>query len=123
MAKLKVLYGELNEETLAAQAESLQKAGYQVQGSVGRKGVQEALSSGAFDLVILGPTLTRDDRHHLPYIVKKASKQTKVLVMHTDGSRHPYVDANIDTGEDMAHLLAKIAAVTGKAAAAAAGAR
>src|SRR5436309_2682784 len=123
MAKLKVLYGELNEETLAAQAESLQKVGYEVQPSVGRKGVQEALKSGSFDLVILGPTLTRDDRHHLPYMVKKASKQTKVLVMHTDGSRHPYVDGNIDTGEDMNHLLAKISAVTGKAAAAAAGAR
>ena len=124
MAKLKVLYGELNEETLAAQAESLQEAGYQVQVSVGRKGVQEALSSGAFDLVILGPTLTRDDRHHLPYMVKKASKQTKVLVMHTDGSRHPYVDGNIDTGEDMNHLLAKISAMTGpRTAAAAAGAR
>jgi len=124
MAKLKVLYGELNEETLAAQAESLRKAGYQVQPSVGRKGVQEALSSDAFDLVILGPTLTRDDRHHLPYMVKKASKQTKVLVMHTEGSRHPYVDGNIDTGEDMNHLLAKISAMTGpKTAAAAAGAR
>jgi DNA-binding NtrC family response regulator len=124
MAKLKVLYGEVNEETLAAQAESLRKAGYQVQPSVGRKGVQEALSSDAFDLVILGPTLTRDDRHHLPYMVKKASKQTKVLVMHTDGSRHPYVDGNIDTGEDMNHLLAKISAMTGpKTAAAAAGAR
>jgi len=124
MAKLKVLYGELNEETLAAQAESLRKAGYQVQPSVGRKGVQEALSSVAFDLVILGPTLTLDDRHHLPYMVKKASKQTKVLVMHTEGSRHPYVDGNIDTGEDMNHLLAKISAMTGpKTAAAAAGAR
>ena len=123
MAKLKVLYGELNEETLAAQTESLQKAGYQVQAVVGRKGVQDALISGSFDLVLLGPTLTRDDRHHLPYMVKKASKETKVLVMHTDGSRHPYVDGNIDTGEDMAHLLAKIAAVTGQAAAAAAGAR
>ena len=123
MAKLKVLYGELNEETLAAQAESLQKAGYEVQPSVGRKGLQEALKSGPFDLVILGPTLTRDDRHHLPYMVKKTSKQTKVLVMHTDGSRHPYVDGNIDTGEDMNHLLAKISAVTGKAAAAAAVAR
>ena len=123
MAKLKVLYGELNEQTLAAQVEALQKAGYEVQPAVGRKGVQDALGSGTFDLVILGSTLTRDDRHHLPYMVKKTSKQTKVLVMHTDGSRHPYVDANIDTGEDMAHLLAKIAAVTGKAAAAAAGAR
>jgi len=55
--------------------------------------------------------------------VKKSQKATKVLIMHTDGSRHPYVDANIDTGEDMAHLLVKIAAVTGKAAAAAAAAR
>jgi DNA-binding NtrC family response regulator len=123
MAKLKVLYGELNEETLAAQAESLHKAGYQVQPAVGRKGVQEALNAGTFDLVILGPTLTRDDRHHLPYMVKKSQKTTKVLVMHTDGSRHPYVDANIDTGEDMNHLLNKIAGVTGKAAAVAAAAR
>jgi DNA-binding NtrC family response regulator len=123
MAKLKVLYGELNEETLAAQAESLQKAGYQVQPAVGRKGVQEALNAGTFDLVILGPTLTRDDRHHLPYMVKKSQKTTKVLVMHTDGSRHPYVDANIDTGEGMNHLLNKIAGVTGKAAAVAAAAR
>jgi DNA-binding response OmpR family regulator len=124
MAKLKVLYGELNEETLTAQAESLQKAGYQVQPALGRKGVQDSLNSGTFDLVILGPTLTRDDRHHLPYMVKKSQKTTKVLVMHTDGSRHPYVDGNIDTGEDMQHLLAKIAAVTGaKAAAAAVGGR
>jgi len=122
MAKLKVLYGELNEQTLAAQAEALQKAGHEVQPAVGRKGVQDALGSGTFDLVILGPTLTRDDRHHLPYMVKKASKQTKVLVMHTDGSRHPYVDGNIDTGEDMDHLLVKISAVTGTAAAAAAAA-
>lgn|SRR5262249_13363912 len=123
MAKLKVLYGELDEETLAAQAESLQKAGYHVQAAVGRKGVQDALKAGTFDLVLLGPTLTRDDRHHLPYMVKKSNQQTRVLVMHTDGSRHPYVDGNIDTGEDMAHLLAKIAAVTGRAAATAASAR
>jgi hypothetical protein len=31
--------------------------------------------------------------------------------MHTDGSRHPYVDANTDTGEDMEHLIRKIAAL------------
>lgn len=123
MAKLKVLYGELNEEVLASQAAELQKAGHQVQTALGRKTVQEALNSGSFDLVILGATLTRDDRHHLPYMVKKSNKTSKVLVLHTDGSRHPYVDGNIDTGEDMQHLLAKITAVTGavKAAAAAAG--
>ena len=102
--------------------ESLAKAGYSVQKAVGRKGVQEALKAGSFDLVLLGPTLTRDDRHHLPYMVKKANKATRVLVMHTDGSRHPYVDANIDTGEDMEHLLAKIRTLEKpKAAGAAAG--
>jgi hypothetical protein len=122
MSKLKVLYGELNEQVLAAQAESLEKAGHKVQTAVGRKGVQDALkTTGAFELVILGPTLTRDDRHHLPYMVKKAQAGAKVLVMHTDGSRHPYVDGNIDTGEDMQHLLDKIAALYPRGAAATAG--
>jgi DNA-binding NtrC family response regulator len=121
MSKLKILYGELNEQVLAAQAESLQKAGHKVERAAGRKGVQDALKAGSFDLVILGPTLTRDDRHHLPYMVKKAQAGTKVLVMHTDGSRHPYVDGNIDTGEDMQHLLDKIAALYPRATAASAG--
>lgn len=108
---MKVLYGEQNEQVLASQAESLQKAGFSVQTAVGRKAIQEALKNGQFDLVILGPTLSRDDRHHLPYMVKKASATARVLVMHTDGSRHPYVDGNIDTGEDMEHLVKKIAAL------------
>ena len=120
MSKLTILYGELNEQVLAAQAEQLQKAGYKVQTAVGRKGVQEMLKAGSFDLVIIGPTLTRDDRHHLPYMVKKV-QSAKVLVMHTDGSRHPYVDGNIDTGEDMQHLLDKIAALYPRTAAATAG--
>ncbi|HZQ20871.1 MAG TPA: hypothetical protein VFA90_19435 [Terriglobales bacterium] len=110
MSKLKVLYGELNEEVLASQAAGLQKAGHNVKTAVGRKAVQEALNKDAFELVILGATLTRDDRHHLPYMVKKA-QTAKVLALHTDGSRHPYVDGNIDTGEDMQHLLAKINAM------------
>ena len=110
-ASMKVLYGEQNEQVLASQAESLQKAGFSVQTAVGRKDIQEALKNGQFDLVILGPTLSRDDRHHLPYMVKKASATARVLVMHTDGSRHPYVDGNIDTGEDMEHLVKKIAAL------------
>ena len=110
-ASMKVLYGEQNEQVLASQAESLQKAGFSVQTAVGRKDIQEAIKTGQFDLVILGPTLSRDDRHHLPYMVKKASATARVLVMHTDGSRHPYVDGNIDTGEDMEHLVKKIAAL------------
>ena len=111
MSKQKLLYGELNEEVLASQAAELQKAGYAVQTAIGRKGVQEAIKKEAFDLVVLGQTLSRDDRHHLPYMVKKAQRATKVLVLHTDGSRHPYVDGNIDTGSDMQHILDKISAM------------
>jgi DNA-binding NtrC family response regulator len=117
----KVLYGELNEEVLSAQAGSLQNVGYKVQPAVGRAGVMDALKRESFDLVILGATLTRDDRHHLPYMAKKAHAATRVLVLHTDGSRHPYVDGNIDTGESIEKLIEKIGAAQGKAAAVAAG--
>jgi DNA-binding NtrC family response regulator len=120
-ASLKVLYGELNEQVLALQTLVLEQAGHNVQTAVGRRAVQDASSKDAFDLVILGPTLTRDDRHHLPYMVKKAHAGTRVLVMHTDGSRHPSVDAHIDTGESMERLLEKIGSLQTKTAAAAAG--
>lgn len=120
-ASLKVLYGESEEEVLAAQAVLLQRAGYAVQTAVGRKAVQEAVKAAKFDVVVLGPTLSRDDRHHLPYMVKKADASTRVLVMHTDGSRHPYVDGNTDTGEGMERLIAKIGTAPAKAAAAGAG--
>ncbi len=110
-ASMKVLYGEQNEELLATQTEALEKAGLSVQTAVGRKAVQEALKSSQFDLVILGPSLSRDDRHHLPYMVKKASSSARVLVLHTDGSRHPYVDANTDTGSSVEELLRKIASL------------
>lgn len=119
---MKVLYGEQNEQVLSAQTESLQKAGYSVQTAVGRKGVMEALKQGSFDLVVLGATLSRDDRHHLPYMVKKAQAEAKVLVLHTDGSRHHYVDAFTDTGSSVEELLRKISSMhQPKAAAAAAG--
>src|SRR5205085_7666627 len=54
MSKLKVLYGELDEQVLAEQAASLEKAGHKVQTAVGRKGVLEALKGGGLDLVVLG---------------------------------------------------------------------
>jgi DNA-binding NtrC family response regulator len=112
--KLKVLYGECNEEVLASQAASLQKAGHTVTTAVGRKGVEGALKNDAFDLVILGPTLTRNDRHHLPYMVKKAHEGTRVLVMHADGGRHPEVDAIVETGRSMETLLETISSVITK---------
>ena len=107
-AKLKILYGEGDAEVLAGQASHIEKAGHTVQQAAGRRAVQEALGKGPFDLVVLGPTLTRNDRHHLPYMVKKANQATSVLVMHADGSRHPYVDACTDTGASLETVLAKI---------------
>src|SRR5271165_799442 len=106
--RLRILYGEGNDETLKAQAAGIEKAGHTVQQAVGRKGVEEAIRKSAFDLVILGATLTRNDRHHLPYMVKKASAETSVLVMHADGSRHPYVDACTDTGASLESVLNRI---------------
>ena len=111
---------------MTAQAAAMEKAGHIVQPAEGRKAVDEALKKNSFDLVVLGATLTRNDRHHLPYMVKKASAETSVLVMHADGSRHPYVDACTDTGASLESVLAriesmKIAGMVPKAAGAAAG--
>jgi DNA-binding NtrC family response regulator len=110
MAKtgLRVLYGEGDTEILKEQAAAMEKAGHAVQQAAGRKSVEEALKKSAFDLVVLGPTLSRNDRHHLPYMVKKASAETSVLVMHADGSRHPYVDACTDTGASLESVLSRI---------------
>ena len=105
---IKILYGEGDEQVQATQAAEMKKAGHHVTTAVGRKGVQEALSRDAFDLVILGSTLTKDDRHHLPYMVKKAHAGTKVLVMHA-ASRHHEVDAAIDANTSMQFVLEKIA--------------
>jgi len=111
MAKLRILYGEGDGEILKAQAAALEKAGHTVQQAVGRNSVEEAIKKNAFDLVVLGPTLSRNDRHHLPYMVKKASAEISVLVMHADGSRHPYVDACTDTGASLETVLQRIAAM------------
>jgi DNA-binding NtrC family response regulator len=107
-SKLRILYGEGDGEVLAAQAAAMEKAGHIVQPAQGRKAVDEALKKTQFDLVVLGATLTRNDRHHLPYMVKKANSETSVLVMHADGSRHPYVDACTDTGASLESVLNRI---------------
>ena len=120
-AGVKVLYGECDAEVLAGQAPAIQKAGYQVQTAVGRQGVQEALKKEAFDVIVLGATLTRNDRHHLPYMAKKSHAATRVFVMHTDGERHPYVDGNIDTGRTIEEMVELISRSFPKSAAATAG--
>ena len=107
-ARLRILYGEGNAEAQAATAGAFEKAGHTVEKALGRKAVEAALSKGPFDLIVLGPTLSRNDRHHLPYAVKKVHAEVSVLVMHADGSRHPYVDACTDTGASIENVLARI---------------
>ena len=107
--KLKILYSEGDAEVLASHSASIQKAGHHVTTADSRKGVEEQLRRDAFDLVILGPTLSRNDRHHLPYMVKKSHEGTRVLVLHADGGRHPQVDAILETGHRMETLLETIA--------------
>jgi len=106
--KLRILYGEGDAEAQVAPAAAFEKAGHAVQNAIGRKAVVEALEKATFDLVVLGPSLTRNDRHHLPYVAKKLQAGTPVLVMHADGSRHPYVDACTDTGASLENVLARI---------------
>jgi PleD family two-component response regulator len=124
-ARLKILYGEGDAEEQAAPAAAFERAGHTVEKALGRKAVLEALKKSPFDLIVLGPSLTRNDRHHLPYIVKKSQAEAAVLVMHADGSRHPYVDACTDTGASIENVLARIEGmqIAGLMAAAAAGGR
>jgi DNA-binding NtrC family response regulator len=107
-AKVRILYGEGDAEEQVGPATAFEQAGHTVEKAVGRKAVVEALNKSPFDLVVLGPSLTRNDRHHLPFVVKKVQPEAAVLVMHADGSRHPYVDACTDTGATMENVLARI---------------
>ena len=106
--RLKILYGEGDAGEQATAAAAFEKAGHTVEKAIGRKAVQAALGKGPFDLIVLGPTLSRNDRHHLPYMAKKAQAEISVMVMHADGSRHPYVDACTDTGASVENVLARI---------------
>jgi DNA-binding NtrC family response regulator len=92
----KILYGENDAAVLKHQSQLFERAGYTVEQAIGRKGVQDALKRATFDVVVLGHTLSRDDRHHLPYMAKKSSEATRVLVLHASG-RHHAVDLAIDS--------------------------
>lgn len=120
-SKVKILYAEGDSEVLAAQSVTIEKAGHQVTQAEGRHQVQDLLKREAFDLVILGATLSKNDRHHLAYMVKKAKSGARVLVTHTDGEGHPAVDATLETGRSMNALLEKIASMYPQAAGAASG--
>jgi DNA-binding NtrC family response regulator len=90
----------------------MKKAGHDVITALNRQTVLEALRREAFDLVILGATLSKDDRHHLPYMVRKSQSGGKVLVMHS-GTHHHEVDAVVDPSLSMQRILEKIANMIG----------
>jgi DNA-binding NtrC family response regulator len=127
-SRLRILYCEGDAEAQEATAKTFEHAGHTVEKAIGRKAVEAALKNSAFELIILGPTLSRNDRHHLPYMAKKAQPEARVLVMHADGSRHPYVDACTDTGANAGNVLSliegmQIAGIVSSAAKATAGGR
>ena len=108
MSNHKILCAEADQKALAALASLLQKAGYVVQSALGRQAVEQAVRSTSFDVVVLGHTLSRDDRHHLPYMAKKANDDCKVLVLHASG-RHHAVDLAIDSRRGERAILEAVA--------------
>jgi DNA-binding NtrC family response regulator len=104
----KILYGEADAEVLAMQTKMFQKAGYTVVSALGRQAIEVAALQTGYDLVILGHTLSKDDRHHLPYKATRRSLATRVLVLHASG-KHPEVDLAIDSRAGDAAVLAAVA--------------
>jgi DNA-binding NtrC family response regulator len=88
----------------------MKEAGQNVTTALNRKAIQEALQKDVFDLVILGATLSKEDRHHLPYMVKKAHTGAKVLVLHA-GTHHHEVDAAVDSDLSMPRILERVASL------------
>jgi DNA-binding NtrC family response regulator len=109
-ATIRILYGESDEHTLGSRSSEMKEAGQNVTTALNRKAIQEALQKDVFDLVILGATLSKEDRHHLPYMVKKAHTGAKVLVLHA-GTHHHEVDAAVDSDLSMPRILERVASL------------
>jgi len=110
MSKTAILYCEADAKVLSAQTKLFNQAGYAVVPIEGRAAMEAAVKAGGFDIAILGHTLTRDDRHHLPYMVKKGNPRAGVIVLHASG-RHPAVDVSLDSRLGERALLEAIAQV------------
>jgi DNA-binding response OmpR family regulator len=104
----KILYGENDPEVLASETARLKTAGYAVTPAAGRREIEARLVHERFDLMILGHTLTRNDRHHLPYMAKKSHAAPCVLVLHASGHHHA-VDKALDSRQGEKAVLAAIA--------------
>lgn len=108
--KSSVLYSENDKALLASQSEMLQKAGYAVTQALGRAAAEQALKQGSFNLMVLGHTLSKEDRHHLPYKARKANEDMRILVLHASG-KHPAVDMAIDSRGGAEVVLRAISSV------------
>jgi DNA-binding NtrC family response regulator len=108
-----VLYCESDVSVLASQSKVFERAGYTVELAQGRVLAERALRKGTYDIVILGHTLTRDDRHHLPYMAKKFNGATQVVVLHNSG-KHPAVDVALDSRDGEKAVLAALASLAGQ---------
>jgi CheY-like chemotaxis protein len=102
-----ILYCEANASVLAEQSKMFEKAGYTVERAHGRAAAMQALGRNKHDIVVLGHTLTKDDRHHLPYMAKKADGDIQVLVLHASG-KHPAVDISLDSRDGEKKVLAAL---------------
>jgi DNA-binding NtrC family response regulator len=110
MSKTAILYCEADANVLSTHTKLFNKAGYAVVPIQGRAAMEQAVKTGGFDIAILGHTLTRDDRHHLPYMVKRGNPAASVIVLHASG-RHPAVDVALDSRLGERALLEAIAQV------------
>jgi len=106
--KAKLLCVESNDYVLSEQIGLFTSAGYQVQSALGRKAAELAVRATRFDIVVLGHTLSRDDRHHLPYMTKKSNEDCAVLVLHASGHHHA-VDLSLDSRDGEHKVLEAVA--------------
>jgi hypothetical protein len=72
---------------------------------------EEALRRKAFDLVILGPTLIKNDRHHLRIWSRRRMPVRGFWLCTPMGERHPQVDVSMEPGRSIALLLQTIASM------------
>ncbi len=102
----KILYCEVDGNVLATQSRIFEKAGYTVERAHSRAAADQALRNGHYDVVVLGHTLSKDDRHHLPYMAKKAG-DAQVMVLHASG-KHPAVDIALDSRDGEEAMIAAL---------------
>jgi DNA-binding NtrC family response regulator len=109
-AQGKILNCESDAKVLSAQSGMFEQNGYTVENAFGRAAAEQALANGKYDIVVLGHTMTKDDRHHLAYKAKRSSAETQVLVLHASG-KHPAVDIAIDSRQGDKAVIAALASL------------